>query len=631
MRFSIDAETYLIRRAELAPRIVCVGFASREAGSCILKRDDAVDELVRILRDPDHEIIGANIAYDMACLAAHDDNLLVDIFEAYAAGRIRDVQLQEKTIDIAIGEQHDSYSLGAIAQRRLGKTLDKASYWRTHFSELDGVEPADYPPEATAYLLDDIATPLDIDDSQQEDSRKWAERWGSGLFAKIGEETYAAFVFHLASCWGIRTSETDVRNLAALVEARIARVKARLVRSGLIEGPTRKNGKGLTVPNRYEGKRNTKVAKEYIARRWARLGLKPKRTEKGALSLDKDACILAQSPLLEMYSDYGQAGTLQSRVDDLAKGFELPLQARFDTLKNTNRTSSQKPSPPLEGIQLQNFGQHDGTRECLLPRDGNVFIVADVSSMELHYIAQYCLDMKWGSELARLLNSGIDVHWLLAAISLGMSYEDIRAQEDKYEKDRRRVKPANFGPWGGMREDKFILYSRAQFKVLFTMDEARRIMGAVRKMLPEQAAFFAYISKACRNRRGQGTLCHPSTGVWRTAHYTSLCNWTFQHPSAVGVKRGLAQAQREAYSIKSSPLYSARMVNAVHDEGVFEIREDLAPEAAERLGELLAWGCNTLLPDVPTKAPALVCRRWSKKHKPRRDSRGRLIACEDAK
>ena len=597
MRVSIDLETYPIDRCQLAPKIVCAGFAWDDVGSGVQLWKHCKDKAIEQLQS--ETVIGAHFAFDAACIMADDPDTIPIVLQAYREGRIADVLLQEKMIDIALGTEHDSYSLAAVAQRRLDVTMDKDTTWRTEFRALESVPVSDWPKSAIEYILGDVDIPLRLDTSQQIDSGKWKSKYGSGLLSLSGESAYADLVFYLASCWGVRTSSARVGALELAIKKRLDKARGRLVRAGFVRGPGAR-GKA--------GTRNTKAASAYIAQRWARQGVEGKKTDKGAWSLDKDACTLSGSRLLELYSDYSAANTTLARVEDLKQGVDLPLQARFDTMLNTYRTSSSKPKPPVMGIQMQNFGKKDGTRETITPREGCVFIVADVSAMEAHYWAQFCLDMGWGSRLAELLTAGVDIHRALGELVYGKPAASLTDAE------RQLMKPGNYGFLGGMGADKFILVQRKDSGILYQKPFVEHLKRRWQEMVPESYEFFAHISHLCR--RAPGTLRHPRTGAWRTADYCSLANFTFQHPSAIGVKRGLIAVAEHCYERKRSPAYGARLVNAIHDEGVWEIAEDKAADACHLIGDLFTAGVNTLLPDVPTTAPPLVTRAWSKRAKP---------------
>jgi hypothetical protein len=66
---AFDLETYLIEAGILAPPIVCGSWADRDGRSSVVGRDDAL-LVARGLLDSPVTVVGANVAYDMGCLAA---------------------------------------------------------------------------------------------------------------------------------------------------------------------------------------------------------------------------------------------------------------------------------------------------------------------------------------------------------------------------------------------------------------------------------------------------------------------------------------------------------------------------------------------------------------------------------
>lgn len=613
---SIDLETELVDRCKLAPPIICAGIAVGDNAEVCQWPDPLFDYALASIFHED-TIIGANFAFDAACIMADDPGTVEYVFRAYREGRIHDVLLQAKMLDIAVDSEQHSYSLEAVAARH-GHVKHGNNLWRLEYSKLQHVPIEHWPAGAVAYVINDVKIPLEVYGDQVRKAKHWPR-----IFERTGEESYAALAFYLASCWGVRTHPTRVGALELAVKKRIDQARGRLVSIGLVRPATIVNRAGHTVPNPEAGTRDLKAATALIEAAWQAVGLPPKLTETGRVSLDEDACIMSGSEDLVLYAEYSQAGTTLARVNDLKEGVTLPLQARFNTLLNTYRTSSSKPKPPVMGIQMQNFGKTDGTRETLEPREGCVFLVSDVTAMEAHFWAQYCIDMRWGSTLAEMLNAGVDIHRRLGSMVLDKSDAAITKEE------RDVMKPGNYGFMGGMGVDTFILTQRKDSGVEYTIEFAERLKDAWLKMTaPASTEFFKHINKLCRSASGKGTLQHPRTGAWRTAYYCALANFTFQHPSAIGVKRALCQSQYEAYADRQSPLYGARMVNAIHDEAVYECLESRAADAAERLGTIMAEGVNSLLPDVPTTAPPLVTRVWSKKAKAIRNPEGKLVPYE---
>ena len=615
MTLSLDLETHPIDRALLAPPIVCVGLCDDDdAPRVLLWRDVTPAMAERWLSGP---IIGANIAFDMCCIMAAEPDLVPLVFDAYRGGRIRDVLLDAKMIDIARGLVDDgsreSYSLGAVAERA-GRPMAKDSTWRLEYARLANVPLRLWPREAVEYIHEDVVEPLRLHAEHCNTDDQWQLDRGGPLLLHSASEAYHSLSFRLMSAWGVRTDGRKVAKLAEATQDRITAHRTRLQAVGLVRGETKLDRKGRTVPNREAGKRDTKAATALMQASWP-AGLERKLTPAGKLSLDSDACTLSGNADLIAYSEYGSAGTLYTRIEDLAAGADLPLQAGFDTMLETYRTSSFKPRAPVRGIQMQNFGRADGTRETLTPRPGCCFLIADLEAMEMCTMAELLLHMFGRSKLAELLNSGVDPHWWFARLrdpSLPERY-DSSDPESKIRRDQS--KPSNFGWLGGMREEKFVLFSRDQYGQHFTIEQAAEYRRLWFTAIPEGEAYLDSIKRTV-GRAERGTLRHPITGCWRTARYCALANFGFQHLGAIGVKKALAELSYRMYSVKSSALYGCRLWNAVHDEAIGECPLEQAHDAAEELGRVFTEVFNNCAtPNVPSHAECIVSTVWSKQAK----------------
>jgi hypothetical protein len=166
-------------------------------------------------------------------------------------------------------------------------------------------------------------------------------------------------------------------------------------------------------------------------------------TATGQISLSEEACQRAGHPTLLSYQLYGSRKNLLSRLEGLEKGYDKPLSSRFDSLKETGRTSCSKGD---YGHPLQNMLRIPGERECFVPRPGNVFIACDYDGFELCTLAQVCLWAVGESRLAQVINEGRDVHLFRASEALGEPYEDLKAILDTPDHPRR--KDVKRVPWG---------------------------------------------------------------------------------------------------------------------------------------------------------------------------------------
>lgn len=275
---AFDLETHLIQPGLVAPPVVCGSIATVTSGKLErrLLRDagkinDAALGEVRtafqwLLREPGLVIIGANIAFDMLCMAVdaarNGEDLMPEIFAAYAAGRVFDVQIAEKLHAVGRGhlgrdprtrrpltdpetKKQGRYSLAICTSLVLGRDNAKANdFWRMRYAMLEGIPVEDWPMEARVYPLDDACNTLEIalaqvgvvpnvgpHDWRGETCAQCGQRLAAGVgvdcvstFPRMNLHDHAVQVFkhwclHIAGAHGLRTDPvaTEALHAAALV------------------------------------------------------------------------------------------------------------------------------------------------------------------------------------------------------------------------------------------------------------------------------------------------------------------------------------------------------------------------------------------------------------------------------
>lgn len=265
-----------------------------------------------------------------------------------------------------------------------------------------------------------------------------------------------------------------------------------------------------------------------------------------------------------------------------------------------------------------------------------IFASADYDGLELRTVAQVCKLQVGFSRLADALNAGKDPHVMLGANILGTTYEDAIArleQKDKAVKDARQLsKPGNFGFWGGLGPEKFVVYARKQFRVKLTLEAAKDLKKNWLATWPEARIYYAQ-GKAAQER--DEPLVHYFSGRVRGGlWYTNRLNSPFQGLGADATGNAaflIAQAQyvpgpcyacagaangcewcRPCHGPGISPMYGARTVNYVHDEFIVECCEAWGHEVSHELVRIMVAGAAPYLPDVPPTAKPLLSRYWSK-------------------
>lgn len=660
----------------------------------LVRWTDASALLLDWLEDKDTVVVGHNVAFDLAVVCAEWPELVPLVFRAFDEDRITDTMLRGKLLDIAggcyrgkFGEEGKwiklDYSLLALAKRWAGIPIKKEGFrmfygplrdvplegwveaaktmqvrgqtWLTGMSDADldglcaafgdhekfrkevqGMIAAD-PREVITYPLDDARSTLAVYLAQ--------EAHADPYLADQFRQARKAWWLRLTSAWGLRTNAAGVAALQRQTELTCDELQARLVAEGLV---------------RPDGSRDTKAAKERVLQvcgwRWDEGLGKFERTNENAMplrltdsgepSLDSDACKATEDEILQAYAEFTSLKTVLNKdIPALARGTIYPVHTNWD-MAETGRVTSSGPNVqnwarerkclPCKGkgcAACKGKGKLPGVRECFVPRPGHVFAQADYSGLELATLAQACLDILRHSALAIALNEGKDPHTDLAALILGISYEEALARKDKshplhkgFDDTRQTAKVVNFGFPGGLGPAKLTLFARKTYGVEMSEEEAKKLKHIWLAKWPEMQEYFAHVNGLPSDEEGRRSLVQLRSGRHRGgALYTEACNSYFQGLGADATAHAGWLIAKACYVERSSPLFNSRIVNYVHDEFILETREDVAPEAAEELSRLMLLGAKPWIPDVALAAEPCLMRVWSKDAKTLRDPTGRLV------
>lgn len=339
---------------------------------------------------------------------------------------------------------------------------------------------------------------------------------------------------------------------------------------------------------------------------------------------------------------------------------------------------------------IQLLPRQGGVRDCVVARVGRLFSSTDYPQLELYTHAQSCLwhpEIGW-SDLADALNGEIEVHVKLASAMLGISYEEglrrHKAKDPIFKLIRQAAKPGNYGFPGGMSAVTMVLTQRRQgpdtpcatgphwidvkgervrgykglrFCVLVRGRErcgTDRVTQWGRRDIPPtcrecievaEDIRVAWLDSFRENRLYLG-IGRPGVvprhldrtdvaRLWKCGvdrgglDYSSLANTWFSSLAAVGAKDALWHVGRECY-IPGTVLYGTRPVTFQHDEIVASHPEDVAPEAADRVAEIMETRMKEYIPDVAEHfhVEAALMRKWYKEAEPVRGDDGRLKVWE---
>ncbi len=664
-----DTETCLIRPALLAPPLVCITWQELVGTAQIVHVSTAKPIVEGWLRGT-AILVGHNLAYDMAVVAAQWPDLLPLIFEAYENNRCTDTMIRQQLLDIASGVYRGrpgekgrwivhKYSLEDLAWRCASMRLVKDA-WRLSYSEflhtplgewprrarevqaqaklralelealphagtddarikkeLAGLQEmiAGDPMRCAEYPLDDARATLAVYLSQEKHSAYLDDQF---------RQARGAFALHLSSVWGLRTDAVGVEVLRSETQAAYDELLDELVASGLV---------------RSDGSRDTKAAASRMVRVCKEENLPLRRTDSHGskdecegcddchISLDADACKASGDDLLIEYAELSTLKkVLSNDVQALLKGIEYPVHTRYG-MAETGRTTSSGPN-------IQNVGTRAGIRECFIARPGKVFAACDYPQLELYTLAQCCVSWLGQSKLADALNAGLDPHTAMAANIIGVPYDVAQARlecgDELVENARKTAKVANFGFPGGLGIEKLRLFARKQYKVDISYDRTKQLKEQWFATWPEMPHYFARVNALCDTPDGRATVKTLFTNRTRGgASYCAACNNGFQALGSDCAKNAGWILIRSLYTGRDSPLFNSRLVAFVHDEFIVETDEGPgAHYAAVELSRLMREGANTYLPDVQisaAKMKPLLMKRWSKKAKPLLDLESKLV------
>ncbi len=286
---AFDTETHLIQPGLMAPPLVCGSFAwdgGRGMQAQILDAAGTFREFCALLASP-VIIVGANIAYDMLVMAVHGArhgvDLMPEIFNAYAAGRVYDVQIAEALHAVALGtlgfdtntggtmrddkgKRTGRYSLYTCTRLVLGRVDAKANdYWRMRYAELEHIPIDAWPADAREYPLDDARNTLEVALAQIGHLPATGRRvpGPNRNLHDVPAQAYAAWALWLGAAWGFAVDEEAARVLEHCASATLDDDANPFLEAGIL---------------RYEGdalKVNTTILKRLVAEAYGSIGACP--------------------------------------------------------------------------------------------------------------------------------------------------------------------------------------------------------------------------------------------------------------------------------------------------------------------------------------------------------------------
>jgi DNA polymerase-1 len=627
---AIDLETRLFGAGNLAPLPIVMSITD-ESGNRLSK--DWRGEALRILSQRDTLIVGHNVAYDLGCIYQHAPETRRLIWEAYDAGRVSDTGIRDRIILLAKGHRtfdevlraRPTFSLAEAVKRNI-KDVEPYRWWfeskddpdsyRTRYSELENVDLSQWPEAATKYALADSLLTYRVWVSQNLESANYREN--DYLVRNESDQVRAAWALHLISAWGLRTDYEKTQEFKKTWSGLIESTQSKLIETGLMRETH--SSKGAVKRTK-----NTSAIRDLVSKSFLEKGLPVPLTDAGAVSTEREVLEDTGNPALLLLAEHTKIEKLLGTyMPVLESGIEYPIHTRYEVLLETGRTSSSNPN--LQNIPRDSYVKdyaHGGekialtTREAFVPRPGNNFVSVDYDTLELRTLSQVCIWSLGHSELGRVLNEKLDPHLDLAAVMLGIPYEEAKRLKDTGDKKikyyRNTAKAANFGYPGGLGAEAFGAFARTSTggELRLSKKEAKDIKDYWASRWTEMRDYFRFVE---RFRVGQyyDIQMYGSSLIRANCTFTAACNTFFQGLAAHGAKRATYLAVRAAFNEPNSAFYGSRPVMFIHDEIVAEVPEDRLHEAGMELSRIMCEAMQDVVPDVKITASPAAMERWYK-------------------
>lgn len=452
-----------------------------------------------------------------------------------------------------------SYDLAEIAERVLG---------------VEVVSPDDE--DATGMLPFDSGPDMDLEGRRVEAVRRLADQLGKELFERDEADLFTDFELPLVPVLarmehaGIGVDRAYLEQMGKDLRSRIAKLESKIHQLA---------GEAFNV-------NSTDQLRTIL---FDKLGLPiSKKTSTGKPSTDASVLKKLDHPLVDALLEYRELEKLRSTYVD---GY-LPLidpdgriRTRFNQMAAaTGRLSSD--SPNLQNIPVRSESGKD-IRRAFIAGEGNLFLVADYSQIELRVLAHMSAD----PFLIEAFQSGLDIHTATAARVWDVPTEEVSTQQ------RRTAKMINFGLLYGM--EAFGLADRLGI----SREEAQEHVDAYFSQFHHVKEYMASMVTAARNdgytttlfgrRRYLPELKSDNFRIRQMGERMAL-NAPVQGSAADIIKKAMIDLDS---AIRAERMASTMLLQ-IHDELIIEVPEGESVPAEKLVVETMEGVAGL---DVPLK------------------------------
>ncbi|MEW6655538.1 MAG: bifunctional 3'-5' exonuclease/DNA polymerase [Aquificota bacterium] len=321
-----------------------------------------------------------------------------------------------------------------------------------------------------------------------------------------------------------------------------------------------------------------------------RFGLDLPKTEKGNVSTDdKVLSEYASHPVVSELLDIRGMKKVIEKLQEIKERIRgnrvYPEFKQIGAV--TGRMASMNPN-------VQNIPRN--LRSIFKAEEGNVFVIADFSQIELRIASEYVGEEK----MLHAFRQGKDLHRYTASIFLGKPEEDITKEE------RQLAKAVNFGLIYGISAKGLVEYAKT-YGIDLSLESAQKIRDSFFEYYTSFKAWHERVKrelKEYKESRGHTLLGRPYV-----AHtFPDAVNYPIQGTGADLLKLSVlmfdAELRREGLK--------AKVVNLVHDEILVECREEDAERIKELLKKAMLHAGRVILKQVPVEVEVFINNRWEK-------------------
>jgi len=327
------------------------------------------------------------------------------------------------------------------------------------------------------------------------------------------------------------------------------------------------------------------------------IGLKGGKKTKTGYSTNEAvlSSLVGEHPVIEKILEYREyQKILSTYVDPLLKLANADEDSRIytsfgQTGTATGRLSSRDPN--LQNIPVRSaLGR--SVREAFVAKEGYKLVSIDYSQIELRLLAHFSKD----AALMEAFNNGVDIHMATAIKLFG---------EEEAKEKRNFAKSVNFGLLYGMGSKKLsdeLGISTGEAKEIITNYFAS--FPTVKNFLEsiqERVKIDGYVETILERRRLFDY--ESANGMQKAAYMRESVNTVFQGSAADLIKLSMNQID----SMIQEEKLDAFMLLQIHDELIFEIKEEKVEEISKRFVHTME---NVLELEVPLVCSVSVGDSW---------------------